>query len=97
MIFSQLVLHGMVLQGICGVNDISVHFKHAGAAAKQKRQLKSWCPMQAWADNLLLTARKVNPPVDRRRDGSQESCTCTALHNLQQELGMAHKKAPGEW
>ncbi|CAL5221866.1 g4128 [Coccomyxa viridis] len=48
---------------------------------------------QAWADNLLLTARKVGAPLDRRRDGSQESCTSTALHNLQQELGMARQAA----
>ena len=47
--------------------------------------------VQAWADNLLLTARKGGAPVDRRRDGSQDSCTTIALHALQQELGMPHK------
>ena len=51
--------------------------------------------LQAWADNLLLTARKVGAPQDRRRDGSQESCDSTALHNLQQELGMARQAAQG--
>ena len=51
--------------------------------------------MQAWADNLLLTARKMGAPVDRRRDGSQESCTTAALHHLQQELGMAQQAAQG--
>lgn len=51
--------------------------------------------MQAWADNLLLTARKVAAAPERRRDGSQESCTTAALHALQQELGMA-RKAQGE-
>ncbi|CAK0779899.1 hypothetical protein CVIRNUC_004883 [Coccomyxa viridis] len=46
---------------------------------------------QAWADNLLLTGRKGGLPLDRRRDGSQESCTTIALHALQQELGMPRK------
>lgn len=47
--------------------------------------------VQAWADNLLLTGRKGGLPLDRRRDGSQESCTTIALHALQQELGMPRK------
>ncbi len=49
--------------------------------------------MQAWADNLLLTARKAGALQDRRRDGSQESCTSTALPLLQQELGMGCRSA----
>ena len=51
--------------------------------------------MQAWADNLLLTARKLGAPADRRRDGSQESCASAALHSLQQELGIARQAAQG--
>ena len=49
--------------------------------------------MQAWADNLLLTAHKAYAQLDRRRDGSQESCTTTGLHMLQQELGMSRQSA----
>ena len=67
----------------------------SGLIESSTDQVKNMLPLQAWADNLLLTARKVGASLDRRRDGSQDSCTSTVLHNLQQELGMAQQAAPG--
>lgn len=72
------------------------HTRRQGYGDSRKEPAEALWRLQAWADNLLLTARKLGAPLDRRRDGSQESCTSAALHNLQQELGMARQAAQGE-